>query len=307
MNNVKKTVMLFAIAIIWGYAFVAQSQGGELAGAYTFNGLRMFCGVLFLLPVTFIRDRIAASKGTARTYEGGSRKLWKAGVLCGLALFTATTVQQLGLNMGTESGKAGFLTATYILIVPIFSIFLHKKPGFNIWVGVVLALIGLYMLCMNGEISLRSSDILIIVCAFVFSVQILLVDHYSPYVDGIKLAMIEFLVTGMISLIPIAIFEIAPVGLSAWFSNTFRSELFIPFLFAGVFSCGIAYTLQIEAQRDYNATIASLIMSLEAVFASIFGVIFLKQYMTKRELIGAGIMFAAIIIAQLPIGVKKEV
>ena len=304
MKNAKKTLMLLAIAIIWGYAFVAQSEGGELAGPYTFNGLRMFFGIIFLIPVSIIKDTIDKKKGNPKP-DGDKKTLWKAGILCGLALFTATTVQQLGLTLGTESGKAGFLTAIYILIVPIFSIFLHKKPGFNIWIGVVLALIGLYMLCMSGEISLRFSDILIVICAFLFAIQILLVDHYSPHVDGIKLAIIEFLVTGTISLIPIAIFEIAPVGLSAWLSNTFSSELFIPFLFAGVFSCGIAYTLQIEAQRDYNPTIASLIMSLEAVFASIFGVIFLQQYMTNRELIGAGIMFIAIIIAQLPIGKRQ--
>ena len=305
MKNVKKTIMLLMIAIIWGYAFVAQSEGGELAGPYTFNGLRMFFGIIFLIPVSLIKDSIDKKKGNLKP-DGDKKTLWKAGILCGVALFTATTVQQLGLTLGTESGKAGFLTAIYILIVPIFSIFLHKKPGFNIWIGVVLALIGLYMLCLSGGISLRFSDILIIICAFCFAIQILLVDHYSPHVDGIKLAIIEFLVTGTISLIPIAIFEIAPVGLSAWLSNTFSSELFIPFLFAGVFSCGIAYTLQIEAQRDYNPTIASLIMSLEAVFASIFGVIFLQQYMTRRELIGAGIMFIAIIIAQLPIGANKE-
>lgn len=304
MKNAKKTLMLLAIAIIWGYAFVAQSEGGELAGPYTFNGLRMFFGIIFLIPVSIIKDMIDKKKGNPKP-DGDKKTLWKAGILCGLALFTATTVQQLGLTLGTESGKAGFLTAIYILIVPIFSIFLHKKPGFNIWIGVVLALIGLYMLCMSGEISLRFSDILIVICAFLFAIQILLVDHYSPHVDGIKLAIIEFLVTGTISLIPIAIFEIAPVGLSAWLKNTFSSELFIPFLFAGVFSCGIAYTLQIEAQRDYNPTIASLIMSLEAVFASIFGVIFIQQYMTNRELIGAGIMFIAIIIAQLPIGKRQ--
>ena len=304
MKNAKKTIMLLMIAIIWGYAFVAQSEGGELAGPYTFNGLRMFFGIIFLIPVSIIKDKIDKKKGNPKP-DGDKKTLWKAGILCGLALFTATTVQQLGLTMGTESGKAGFLTAIYILIVPIFSIFLHKKPGFNIWIGVALALIGLYMLCMSGEISLRFSDILIVICAFLFAIQILLVDHYSPHVDGIKLAIIEFLVTGTISLIPIAIFEIAPVGLSAWLSNTFSTELFIPFLFAGVFSCGIAYTLQIEAQRDYNPTIASLIMSLEAVFASIFGVIFLQQYMTNRELIGATIMFIAIIIAQLPIGKRQ--
>ncbi|MCR5374111.1 MAG: DMT family transporter [Lachnospiraceae bacterium] len=307
MKNVKKTIMLLLIAVIWGYAFVAQSEGGVLAGAYTFNGLRMLLGVIFLIPVTLIKDRIAAGNGAVKPSKENTRKLWKAGILCGVALFIATTVQQIGLNMGTESGKAGFLTAIYILIVPIFSIFLHKKPGFNIWIGVVLALIGLYMLCISGGFSLRLSDILIIICAFCFSVQILLVDHYSPHVDGIKLAMIEFLVTGVISLIPIVIFEIAPVGFGAWISGLLRKELIAPFLFAGVFSCGVAYTLQIEAQRDYNATIASLIMSLEAVFASTFGAIFLQQYMTRRELIGAGIMFAAIIIAQLPIGVKKEV
>ena len=305
MKNFKKTVMLLIMAIIWGYAFVAQADGGDLVGPYTFNGFRMLLGAICLLPVILIRNKVT-NKPPIEAKE--KKMLLTGGILCGISLFAASTVQQLGLTLGTSAGKAGFLTAIYILIIPIISIFLKKRCPLNVWIAVFIALIGLYLLCLKeGDFYISFSDILIIICAFCFAIQILLVDHYSPHVDGLSLAEIEFAVTGVVSLIPICFVEIREAGLSAWISNFHNTAIIVPFVFAGIFSCCIAYVLQIEACRDYNPTIASLIMSLEAVFASIFGVIFLKQYMNTRELIGAGIMFAAVIIAQLPIGNKEKV
>lgn len=298
MKDLKKTIMLLMMAVIWGYAFVAQADGGDLVGPYTFNGLRMLLGALCLAPVILIRNKVTKKA----PIEAKERKmLLTGGILCGVSLFAASTVQQLGLTMGTSAGKAGFLTAIYILIIPIISIFLKKRCPVNVWIAVFIALLGLYLLCIKeGDLSISFSDLLIIICAFCFAIQILLVDHYSPHVDGLSLAEIEFIVTGVISLFPIFFVEVRKDGFAAWLNNFNNTDVIIPFVFAGIFSCCIAYVLQIEACRDYNPTVASLIMSLESVFAAIFGAIFLHEIMSSREFLGAAIMFIAVVIAKLP-------
>ena len=295
MKQMKNSLILLLTAFIWGVAFVAQSVGGEAVGCFTFNGVRSLIGGLVLLPVISFLDRQKKKElGEAAFLEqkGDRKTLMIGGISCGLMLCIASNFQQFGISF-TTVGKAGFITAMYILIVPILGLFMKKKVGMKVWLGVVLATIGLYMLCMTSErFSLSKGDLLVLICAGFFSLHILIIDYFSPKVDGVRLSCIQFFVCGIISTVIAFIFENPNVSaiLSGW----------LPILYAGVLSCGVAYTLQIIGQKNMDPTVASLILSLESVFSVLAGWVILKQTLSVRELFGCVLMFLAIILAQLP-------
>lgn len=282
-GQMRNSLLLLLTAFIWGAAFVAQSVGGEAVGCFTFNGVRSLIGALVLLPVIWLMD--AKKKEDQKTLITG-------GICCGVMLCIASNFQQFGISF-TTVGKAGFITAMYILIVPILGLFMKKKPGLQVWLGVVLAMMGLYLLCMTSEsFSLSKGDFLVLICAGFFSLHILIIDYFSPKVDGVRMSCIQFLVCGILSMVMAFIFETPEVSviLSGW----------LPILYAGVLSCGVAYTLQIVGQKNMDPTVASLILSLESVFSVLAGWLILNQTLSLRELSGCVLMFLAIILAQLP-------
>ena len=302
-RKVRNSCLLILTALIWGIAFVAQTTGGDAIGAFSFNCIRSLIGGLVLIPVIRVLD----TKTDRKPKTAAEKKtLLTGGIACGCVMFVASSFQQLGINLGTEAGKAGFLTACYILLVPILGLFLKKKCGWNIWVGVVMTLVGLYLLCMNGTtgFSLRFSDGLVIIGSVCFSLHILLVDYFSPLVDGVCLSSIQFIVSGLIGLIPTFFVDMhhSLTGFYTWLPALQSWDAWLPILYAGVMSCGVAYTLQIIGQNGLNPTIASLLMSLESVFSVLAGWIILGQKLTTREILGCIIIFAAIVLAQLPVG-----
>lgn len=294
-GQMKNSLLLLLTSFIWGVAFVAQSVGGEAVGCFTFNGVRSLIGAFVLIPVIYFLDSQKKKElGEEKFLEqkGDSKTLLLGGICCGVMLCIASNFQQFGISF-TTVGKAGFITAMYILIVPILGLFMKKKVGVKVWLGVVLATIGLYMLCMTSEsFSLSKGDFLVLICAGFFSLHILIIDYFSPKVDGVRMSCIQFFVCGVISLVIAFIFE-SP-SLSAIVSG------WLPILYAGVLSCGVAYTLQIVGQKNMDPTVASLILSLESVFSVLAGWLILNQTMTLREFSGCGLMFLAIILAQLP-------
>lgn len=301
-KKVRNSFLLVITALIWGIAFVAQSEGGKAAGPYSFNCIRSLIGGLVLIPVIMILDKInPESKKPVNRKE--KTTLICGGVCCGTALFLASTCQQMGLYLGTSAGKAGFLTACYILLVPIFGLLFKKSCGFHIWIGVVITLIGLYLLCVSDSLRFQLSDLLVLVCAVLFAVHILIIDHFSPLVDGVRMSCIQFFVCGILGVIPMFFSEMghSVEGIMEWLPNLAAFDAWIPILYAGVLSCGVAYTLQIVGQNGLNPTIASMLMSLESVFSVIAGWIILGQTMGIRQLVGYGLIFVAILIAQLPV------
>lgn len=298
-------MLLLLTAFIWGSAFVAQKSGMDYIEPFTYNGIRTFIGGLVLIPVIFLFKKMGIGQ-SAPSEEGddlsceekqeAKRKQNKVvligGICCGLALFVASSLQQFGVNY-TTAGKAGFITTLYVVMVPIFSIFLRKKVKPVMWLCVAMGAVGMYMLCMKGDsFKLEFGDTLVLLCAVAFSVHILVIDYFSPKADGVKLSCIQFLTSGFLGLICMAIFENPDIHAII--------DCAIPILYAGVLSCGVAYTLQVVAQKDADPTAASLILSLESVFAALSGAILLHESMTIRELAGCAIIFAAVIIAQLP-------
>ncbi len=303
----RNSLLLVLTALIWGIAFVAQSEGGDAVGPYTFNCIRSLLGSAVLLPVIALLDKLGLTSKKPVT-PAQKKTLLVGGVSCGIILCVASNLQQLGIYFGSSAGKAGFLTACYILLVPILGIFLGKRCGWNIWLGVGLTLIGLYLLCMNGSFRLQFSDILLLLCALGFALHILVIDHFSPLVDGVRMSCIQFLVSGLLSAIPMFFVDMGHslAGITAWAPALMTMEAWIPILYAGILSCGAAYTLQIIGQQGVNPTVASLLMSLESVFSVIAGWIILGEKMGAKELFGCALIFAAVILAQIPIQTKKR-
>lgn len=290
----KNFILLFLTALIWGVAFVAQSVAMDYIGPYTFNAVRSLLGGIVLVPCVFlfgqkkktVKDE-NPSKGTAVDRPGD---MITGGLLCGIMLFLSTTLQQVGIQYTTVA-KAGFITALYIILVPILGIFLKKRVSFQIWISVVIAIIGLYLLCMKGSFYLGQGDFLMLVCSLCFALHILVIDRFTDKVSGVKLSCIQFFVCGLLSCVLMFLFEKPDVSdiLSAW----------LPIVYAGVFSSGVAYTLQIIGQKGTDPTIASLILSLESVVSVLVGWIILGQSLTPREILGCLLMFGAIILAQV--------
>lgn len=283
----KSSLLLLLASVIWGVAFVAQSVGMDYVGPFTFNGVRNLLGSLVLLPVIWIfsgKKHVSENKKDRKT-------LWIGGTLCGVFLCVASSLQQIGLQY-TTVGKAGFLTAMYIVIVPILGLFFKKKCSAFVGISIVLATIGLYLLSIKDGFQIGAGDTYVILCALAFSLQILAVDFFAPKCDCVKLACIQFLVCGVIcSAIALMVEQPSFAGiLEAW----------LPIAYAGILSSGVAYTLQIVGQKEMNPTVASLIFSLESVVSVLAGWVLLHQTLTTRELIGCVIMFAAILLAQMP-------
>lgn len=294
--EVRNSLLLLLTALIWGVAFVAQRQGGAEAGPYTFNCIRSLLGAAVLLPVLSFLDRHGNDR-KPKTAEDKHR-LITAGVLCGIVLFVSSTVQQLGLYYGTTAGKAGFLTACYILLVPILGILFGRRCGWNVWVSVMVALVGLYFLCLTSGFSFQFSDALVLLCAVCFSVHIMVVDHFSPLVDGVRMACIQFLTCGLLGVIPTLAVDMRQAGVAGWLQSLGGVSVWIAILYAGVMSCGVAYTLQIVGQNGLNPTVASLLMSLESVFSALAGALILQERMSRREVLGCVLVFAAVLFAQ---------
>lgn len=292
-NNLIGAVLLTLCAVIWGSSFVAQTTGAEYVGPFTFISLRSFLGSVFLIPVILVFDSVKKRKGTYKKPTKEENKyLLFGGIACGVALCVASSLQQLGIDKGTQPGRAGFITALYILMVPIFSIFLKKKIRPIIWLCVALSILGLYLLCVTDS-KIQSSDLYVLACAVCFAVHILIIDKVSPKVDGVKLSFVQFLVCGIIAAVPMLLTEKVSVELIKGAA--------VSIAYSGIMSSGVAYTLQILGQqRMTQPTVASMLMSLESVFAVLTGMVVLRQIPTSREAIGCVLMFAAIIIAQLP-------
>lgn len=298
--TLRQSMLLLLTAAIWGVAFVAQSVGMDYVGPFTFNTVRSLIGGIVLIPCIVLLKRInAGSKDTAGAAEcvsgdtSGQRKvLLTGGVACGVLLCIASNLQQFGI-MYTSVGKSGFITAMYIVLVPVVGIFLKKKAGVKIWCSVAIAVCGLYLLCMTDNgFSIQKGDLLLLLGALVFSFHILSIDYFSPKVDGVKMSCIQFFTCGILSMVCMFLFEQPQIGaiLQAW----------MPIVYAGVLSCGVAYTLQIVGQKGMNPTVASLILSMESVISVIAGWLILHQKLSGRELLGCVLMFVAIILVQLP-------
>lgn len=290
----KNALMLVLTAFIWGTAFVAQSVGMDYVEPFTFNGVRSLIGGITLLPCIVLLNKI---NGKQEVEQGTKRDLIIGGIACGLLLFMASSLQQMGIQY-TSAGKAGFITAFYIVIVPVLGIFLRKKIGWKIWAAVMLSLAGLYFLCITESFTIGKGDLLIFLCAIVFSLHILVIDYFAPKVDGVKMSCIQFFVCGLVSIPCMFLWEAPELGaiLNAW----------MPILYAGVLSCGVAYTLQIVGQKNVNPAIASLILSLESCFSVLAGWVLLGERLSAREAVGCILMFAAILLAQLPDKKREE-
>ena len=287
-KSLRGSLLLLLGSVIWGAAFVAQRVGMDHLGPFSFNGIRMLLAGIVMTPVAAFIDR---KKGPDVRPDPKMQR--KAGLLCGVLLFVASSLQQMGL-VTTTAGKAGFITALYVVLVPVAAwLLLKKNPGRVIWLGVALAVVALWLLCMpaGGGFTLQSGDLLILGCAVAFTGQILCVDHYAPKVSGVKMARDEFLVTGALSMLIALMTEtITGEGIR---------EALIPILYTGILSGAAGYTLQVLGQRDTDPTVASLLMCLEAVFAVLTGALILGEKMTVRETVGCVMMFTAVILAQL--------
>ncbi len=292
-EQIKSSLLLLLASIVWGAAFVAQSIASSNIGTFTFNGIRFIIGGICLLPLL---------KGHNISPKQIPPKKLLGGIICGTALFLASTFQQAGIALGADAGEAGFLTACYIVLVPILGIFIGRKCSFLVWPAVCIALVGLYLLCIPSAakgLSLSAADLTLLMCALLFSIQILCIDHYAPLMSPVALACVQFFVSGILSLIAAAIFEFIPDPTS-WVNSLCSPTAWIAILYTGIFSSAVGYTLQAVGQRSLNPALASLIMSLESVFSTLFGWLILHQTMTGREACGCVLIFTAVILAQVP-------
>lgn len=283
-------IALSGATVIWGSAFIAQSVGMDKIGPFTFQAVRCFLAVVFLFPASAL-----FSKGKPFWKSWADPALWRSGVICGLALFAASSLQQIGL-VYTDAGKAGFLTAMYIVFVPFLGLFVGQRPGRNALLSLIPAIVGLYLLSCTSVSGINKGDVLLLLCAVAFSVQILLIDRHCAGLDGLKLNCIQALVVAVLSVPWALLTETVDASLIA--------ACWLPLGYAGVLSMGVAYTLQIVGQKRVAPSAAALLMSLESVFAALFGWLLLHETMTGAEVLGCVLVFAAVVISQLP--EKKE-
>lgn len=294
-TNLRNTLLLLTTAIIWGVAFVAQSEGGNAVGPYSFSSLRSIIGAIVLIPVIVLFDRMGITKKKEEKKE-----IFTGGILCGIFLSLASIFQQLGLYLGSEAGKAGFLTAFYIILVPLLGLAAGRKCGGKVWVAVGLSLIGLYLLCMTSSLGLQKADIMILICSAMYAFHILTVDRFAPKADVVRMSFVQFVTAAIICGIPAVFIDLQRDGADVWLQSLQTPAAWISILYAGVLSSGVAYTLQNIAQQDYNPTVASLILSLESVFSVIAGWLILDQILSGRQIAGCILIFIAIILSQLP-------
>ena len=289
-KQTKGCILLLLCAMIWGAAFVAQSEGMQYVGPFTMGATRFFLAGLVLLPVIAVLDRKGWSQNRAVTGADKKKQLL-SGMICGALLFAATTLQQFGL-LDTTVGKSGFVTALYIVFVPIVGVLTGKKAGLRVWLCAAAAVFGMYLLCVGSGFSVAGGDLLTLGCAVLFTFHICYISAVSPRMDGVRLSCVQFLVCSALSAVGMLLFE-AP----DWDSIL---QCWWPIVYAGVFSGGVAYTFQIIGQKGLRPTIASLIMSLESVISAISGWLLLGQALSAREIFGCVLMFGAIVLAQLP-------
>ena len=296
--------LLLITAFVWGFGFVAQSIGADYVGAYTFLTMRNWISFFLLIPVIRLLDVYSKKKGQQAAAEGSGetqgnvpvkkgKKIWIAGLICGVFLFAGSATQQIGIAY-TTAAKAGFLTSMYVVIVPVIYAIIKRGIGAKIWISVVLAVAGLYLLCIKDGFSLGKGDTIVLICALFFALQILFVDKFVPEVDAVRLSQIQFLVVAILSTVFMFILE-----KPTW--DAIYAAL-PAILYAGVVSSGVGYTLQIVGQTMVTPTVGGITMSLESVFAAFGGWIVLGELLTRREFAGCAVMFAAIILAQIPIG-----
>lgn len=292
-SSIKGNFILMLTAFIWGTAFVAQSVGMDYVGPFTFITIRYIIGGIFLIPCIFLLNKF--NKNSNKAANRNNKHLYIGGLACGIVLFTASGFQQIGMQY-TTVGKSGFITALYVIIVPMMGLLFGKKVQKRVWFSVAIALVGLYLLCMKENLQVSKGDFLTLMCAICFSIHILVIDKFSPLVDGVRMSCIQFFVAGILGIIPMIIFE----------NPNFEGlkQAYSPILYAGIMSSGVAYTLQIIGQRYTSPVMATLIMSLESVFAALSGWIILNEFLSIKEFIGCILVFAGIVIAQLPD--KKE-
>ncbi len=303
MDKKKLTGNLFLLmtALIWGLAFVAQRVGMDYVGPLTFTAIRFWLGAAVLFPVLYFMDKKdaqelndskeATSLPTPEEKAKNRKSLMVAGGTCGTVLFAASILQQYGLVF-TTAGKTGFITALYIVLVPIFGLFLKHRPGIRCWIGVAIGTVGLYFLTITESFTIAWGDLVVLIGAFFWAAHVLSIDHFNPCVNSIKLAATQFIVCASWSTIGMLIFE-RPT-LDGILSGA------VPILYAGILSCGGGFTFQILGQKNTSPTVASLILSMEAVFGAVFGFLLLTEIMSGRELAGCVLMFAAVVISQLP-------
>ncbi len=299
IQELESSLLLFLAAFIWGVAFVAQSIGLSYVGPMTFNGTRFLLGGVVLLPLIYYRRKRRQTDIDSNPKETRRQRkdLLTGGLCCGLAICIASSFQQYGIGY-TTVGKAGFITALYIVIVPVLGTFLGKKPGSLVWAGALLATVGFYLLCIMESFQINRGDILVFICAICFSFHIMIIDYFAPKVDGVELSCLQFFISGILCM----------AGAFLW-ENPSWSQIAagaVPILYAGIFSCGIAYTLQIIGQAKINPTVASMVLSLEAVISVLAGWIILKEELTVRQISGCVLVFGAVILAQLPQPLLKK-
>lgn len=294
-NQIKGSVFLLLAAILWGASFVFQNEGAEIIDPIAFNGLRSLLGSLALLPVIAIISALNKKKGKYRkTSKEETRTLLWGGFFCGLALCAAGTLQTLGIKQG--AGESGFITTIYIVFVPILSVFLRQKIERRVWFAVMMCFVGLYFLC--GSFSLNINQIYLLLCAFFFAIHILVIDYFSPKVDGVKLSCLQFLVVGIIDCIIMLFVDVPSLD-----------EIIICFpnlAYMGFVSCSVAYTFQIIGQRYISASIGALLMSLESVFSVLSEWALQGTLLAPIKIFGCVIIFAAVILVQLPLKVKQN-
>ena len=285
--------MLLVASMIWGFAFAAQDAASEV-GAFTLGFARSLIAGVFLIFVIILLDR--AMRTERKLFSRGKIDITKyeliGGVICGTVLALASAFQQIGINRGTDGGKAAFITALYVVVVPIYSLLLKKRAPLNVWISVGIAAVGFYLLCIKNDLTVSLSDLLVVACSLIFPIHILAIDHFSPRCDGVRMSMVQFFTAAFINLV-IALFTERGAEVTSVFDNI------LPILFLGIGSSGIAYTLQIIGQKGVNPSAAAIILSLESVFGVVGTAMFLGQTLSVREYIGCGVVLIAVILSQI--------
>lgn len=302
--NKKKYIslsLLFAAAVIWGFAFAAQDAASEV-GAFTLGYARSLVAGVFLIGVVIAFDKLF---GTGRRLFNKSgidinKTELIGGIIIGVVLVVASAFQQIGINSGTDGGKAAFITALYVVLVPVYALALKKRAPINVWISVAIAVVGFYLLCIKDDLSIAPSDLLVIACSMIFPIHILAIDHFSPKCDGIRMSLVQFFTAAVLNLL-IALIAEGPKELGAIFSSI------LPILYLGIGSSGIAYTLQIIGQKGINPAVASIILSLESVFGIIGTALFLGQTLTPREYLGCAVVLLAVIISQIDFSIAIRI
>ncbi len=288
-------------AVIWGLSFVAQKQGAHI-GTFTFNGIRLIIGGIALLPVlAFNRVRAGKKVQTDEKTKSDIKGVIIGSICCGTALVLGSNLQQHAFSFDIPAGKVGFITALYMILVPVLGLFLKKIPKINVWISCAIGIVGLYFLCLpgGGRFTIGKGETFALICAFCFAAHILIVDHFCTKVDGIALSCFQYLFAGIISVICMFIFEGKPA-----MSDLIDSA--VPLLYAGIGSCSLAFTFQIYGQRYTEPAVASILLCLESVFSVIFGWLIINDVLNKRSIIGCCIMFAGVILSQIEFKSKKE-